>query len=78
MDKIMSNPPYDGPERRKYFRHNVIFAPRQKARLTIGDREFEVIDFSDGGLRFAKDDDTPLKKQYSWETDSRRWSIHPR
>ena len=62
MDNIMNATPYGGFERRKYFRYNLIFAPRQKARLTTATCEFDVIDFSDGGLRFSKAPDTILER----------------
>ena len=51
----MENKTYDGPERRQYFRYNIIFSPRQGAELTIGNHTFKVLDFSEGGLRFIKD-----------------------
>lgn len=49
----MNDKSYNGPERRKYFRYNVIYAPKQ-ARLKIGDQHFQVLDYSEGGLRFTK------------------------
>lgn len=51
----MDNKTYDGPERRQYFRYNIIFSPSQGAKLIIGDHAFKVLDFSEGGLRFIKD-----------------------
>ncbi len=56
----MSRKRYEGPERRKYFRYKVIYAPKHKARLVINGREFTVLDFSEGGLRFAKDRKTKI------------------
>ncbi|MBC8392575.1 MAG: PilZ domain-containing protein [Deltaproteobacteria bacterium] len=47
-------------ERRKYFRHNLIYAPR-KAKLKIEDSDYEVKDISKGGLRFLSDE--KLEKQ---------------
>ena len=46
---------YNGPERRKYFRHNIIYVPQKKAILSIGHHRFDVLDLSDGGLRFIND-----------------------
>ena len=46
---------YNGPERRKYFRHNIIYVPQKKAILSIEHHRYDVIDISDGGLRFIND-----------------------
>jgi hypothetical protein len=54
---------YDGPERRQYFRYNLIYSPKDKAKLVIGTQEYEVMDMSEMGLRFIKKTDTILEKQ---------------
>ena len=51
---------YEGPERRNYFRYNIIFSPRHGAKLIIEGKTFKVLDFSEGGLRFLKEDQNPL------------------
>ena len=51
----MTSKEYDGPERRQYFRYNIIYSPKDTAMLKIGTKQFEVLDFSQGGLRFLKD-----------------------
>jgi len=59
----MKNKKYDGPERRQYFRYNLIYAPKDKAKLTIGTDVYEVLDLSAEGLRFKNDSDTITEKQ---------------
>ena len=56
----MNDRVYDGPERRQYFRYHLICSPKQKTRLSIGDVAFDVIDFSDGGLRFVNPERIPI------------------
>lgn len=55
---------YDGPERRKYFRYNIIYAPKERARLEIDNDQFEVLDFSRGGLRFFKDNPADIENRF--------------
>ena len=57
----MKTNPYDGPERRQYFRYTLICSPKEKARLSVGENIFDVIDFSDGGLRFVNPQRIPLE-----------------
>ncbi|MFC1799270.1 PilZ domain-containing protein [Thermodesulfobacteriota bacterium] len=59
----MNDNAYDGPERRKYFRYQIIFSPRQEAKLIIGDHTFKVLDFSEGGLRFIKAENINLDRR---------------
>ncbi len=69
---------YDGPERRKYFRHNVIYAPKKRAKLKINKDRFDVLDFSQGGLRFLKDSPVHLERLIQGElifADGRRKKI---
>ena len=54
---------YSGFERRKYFRYNLIYLPRDKVKLIIGDIEYEVLDISRGGLRFVYDSKIDLGMQ---------------
>ena len=70
---------YSGPERRNYFRHNIIYAPRKKAILSIGHNRFDVMDISDGGLRFINDEGIALGTRIQGtlilsETDARNIS----
>ena len=50
----MSKTEYDGFERRKYFRYNLLYAPK-RAILKIEDNDYEVKDISKRGLRFFSD-----------------------
>jgi c-di-GMP-binding flagellar brake protein YcgR len=54
----MAKAEYGDSERRKYFRHNLIYAP-QEAKLEIEDREYKVKDISKGGLRFLSEEKMP-------------------
>ena len=70
---------YNGPERRKYFRHNIIYVPRKKAVLSIDHHHFDVMDMSDGGLRFINDKGIALGNRIQGtlilsETDTRNIS----
>jgi hypothetical protein len=74
----MKTKKYDGPERRQYFRYNIIYSPKDKARLKINDRHFEVVDFSQGGLRFLKDSPVHLERLFEGEVifaDGRRKKV---
>ena len=42
---------YEGPERRSYAR--VVYKPKMRPHVTIGDSEYEVLDINEGGMRFA-------------------------
>ena len=53
---------YGDFERRKYFRHKLIYSPKQ-AKLNIGDHDYKVLDFSSEGLRFQIDKDSPFEKE---------------
>lgn len=59
----MKKKKYDGPERRQYFRYNLIYAPKDKAKLKIGTHEYEVLDMSAEGLRFKNDSETITQKK---------------
>ena len=59
----MKNEKYDGPERRQYFRYNLIYAPKDKARLKIGTHEYDVLDISAEGLRFKNNSEILIKKK---------------
>ena len=70
---------YSGPERRKYFRHNLIYVPKKTAILSIGHHRFNVLDLSDGGLRFINDKGIALANRIQGtlilsETDTRKIS----
>ncbi len=74
----MASKQYEGPERRKYFRHNVIYAPKTRAKLKINKDQFDVLDFSQGGLRFLKDSPVRLERLIQGElifADGRRKKI---
>ncbi|MEW6671541.1 MAG: PilZ domain-containing protein [Thermodesulfobacteriota bacterium] len=59
----MNKQEYDGPERRQYFRYNLIYAPKDKAKLRIGTYGYEVLDMSAEGLRFKNEQNVPFEKQ---------------
>ena len=59
----MKEKKYAGPERRQYFRYNLIYAPKDKAMLKIGTHEYEVLDMSVEGLRFKNDGGLITQKQ---------------
>jgi len=59
----MKKQKYDGPERRQYFRYNLIYAPKDKATLKIGTDRYEVLDMSTGGLRFKNDGESIMGKK---------------
>jgi hypothetical protein len=59
----MKKQKYDGRERRQYFRYNLIYAPKDKAKLKIGAAIYEVLDMSLGGLRFKNDSGTIMEKK---------------
>ena len=59
----MKHEKYDGPERRQYFRYNLIYAPKDKARLKTGTQEYEVLDISEEGLRFKNHSEVIMKKK---------------
>ena len=63
----MASKRYDGPERRKYFRYNVIYAPKKRAKLKINKDRFDVLDFSQGGLRFLKDQPVNIENRFRGE-----------
>jgi len=63
----MTSKQYGGLERRKYFRYNVIYAPRKQAKLKINTDQFDVLDFSQGGLRFLKDKPVNIKNHFHGE-----------
>ena len=48
----MNHTPYDGSERRTFFRISYRFEHRPK--LKIGKHEFEVADISEGGMRLVR------------------------
>lgn len=54
---------YRGFERRKYFRYNLIYPPGSELKLIIDHREYEVLDISQGGLRFFYDGDIDMGMQ---------------
>ncbi|MDF1594140.1 MAG: PilZ domain-containing protein [Desulfobacterales bacterium] len=61
----MKKTKYDGPERRQYFRYNLIYAPKDKATLKIGTHSYEVLDMSKEGLRFKNDGEPIMDKKVS-------------
>ncbi len=63
----MASKQYEGPERRKYFRHNVIYAPQKRAKLKINKDQFDVLDFSQGGLRFLNDKPINIENRFRGE-----------
>jgi len=69
---------YDGPERRQYFRYNIIYSPKEQVRLKIKNKQFEVVDLSRGGLRFLKVGRPRLDRLFEGEliyADGRRKTI---
>ena len=53
----MDKKTYDGIERRKYFRHNLIYSPGNSLTFEIQRHLYKVIDISQEGLRFIDDGD---------------------
>jgi hypothetical protein len=75
----MAPQPYNGVERRKYFRYNVIYSPKRRAKLKVDQDQFEILDFSRAGLRFLKESPVPLKRLFQGElifSDGRRKKIN--
>ena len=62
-EQPMAGKQYSGFERRKYFRYNLIYIAREKVKLIIGNIEYEVLDISQGGLRFLYDNEIDLGMQ---------------
>lgn len=60
-DKVVSpapflpSKPYNGYERRKYLRYNLVYLSSEKAKLIINNNELEVLNISQGGLKFLYD-----------------------
>ena len=54
---------YRGFERRKYFRYNLIYLNGKKVKLIIDNREYDVLDISQGGLRFSYDSEIDMGLQ---------------
>jgi len=74
----MKSEEYDGPERRQYFRYNLIYSPKDKVRLKIKNKQFDVLDFSQAGFRFLKAGPTRLERLLEGEliyADGRRKKI---
>ncbi|MBL7180432.1 MAG: PilZ domain-containing protein [Pseudomonadota bacterium] len=59
----MVNEQYSGFERRKYFRYNLIYLSKKRVKFIVGDREYEVLDISRGGLRFLYNNEIEIEKQ---------------
>ena len=53
---------YSGSERRKYFRYQLLFSPKE-AKFTIDDRDHKVLDISHEGIRFEVDKDMSFGKE---------------
>ena len=49
-DIAMDTDSYKGPERRNYAR--IVYKPKMRPRLTVGTKEYEVLDINEGGMRF--------------------------
>lgn len=50
-------------ERRKYFRYNLIYLTGEKIKLIIDNLEYDVLDISQGGLRFSYDSEIDMGMQ---------------
>ncbi len=59
-DVHLAKKQYDGPERRRYFRHKLIYSPKEKIKLKVRNHEFEVLDISQEGFRLIDDGALPL------------------
>ena len=59
----MEKDKYNGIERRSYFR--VTYDPSERPLLQIDDKEFDVMDISEEGIRFVNQYDIQLNKQIS-------------
>ncbi len=46
----MQNTPSEGSEKRSFFR--VSYQPAKRPKLTLGKHEFEIVNISEGGIRF--------------------------
>jgi hypothetical protein len=45
----MDTESYKGPERRNYAR--IVYKPKMRPRMTVGTREYDVLDINEGGMR---------------------------
>ena len=62
-ERSMVNERYSGFEKRKYFRYNLIYLSGKRVKLIVGNREYKVLDISQGGLRFAFDNEIEIEDQ---------------
>jgi hypothetical protein len=60
---MLSNREYEGFERRNYIR--IVYTGDSRAALTLAGRRFDVIDISEGGIRFANPDSVRLQGRVS-------------
>lgn len=54
---------YSGFEKRKYLRYNLVYPSKEKVTLIISDYEFEVLDISQGGLKFLLENGIDMEQQ---------------
>jgi hypothetical protein len=54
-DFVMENKEYDGPNRRRYTR--IVYKRSQRPSLIVLNRELEIVDISEGGMRIMTDPD---------------------
>jgi len=59
----MEKKAYSGIERRKYSRYNLIYLTKYRVKLIINSSVYEVLDISQGGLKFLVDKGIELEKQ---------------
>ena len=57
----MRNNPYEGSERRTYFR--ISYQPEKRPKLVIGKHEFDIVDISESGIRFVNNKKIGVKKK---------------
>jgi len=58
----MGKSEYDGSERRNYYR--VVYGPGKRPLLSVGDMEFEILDITEGGIRFLGGQDMNLPPSF--------------
>ena len=56
----MNNLPYEGAERRTFFR--IIYPSSPRPTLIVGNHEFDIADISEGGIRFVNTEKIKLDK----------------
>ena len=56
----METNPYEGSERRTYFR--ILYPPDKRPKLIVGEHQFEIADISEGGIRLINTQNAKLEE----------------